>query len=715
MRGKWRLFRQDAGRVAGPPALVYILLFALCVALGNWSSARYGAVLLWPANGLLLAALLQLHRRRAIAVLASCFAINLIGNYLRADPPHLVVVNAVLNLGEVMLAGLIARRFCGAALDLRRPVRLVRFVLLAAFPAVALSALIGVSAIPTPLPMFWISLQTYFAVETLGILIVTPTFLLMARTHRFRTPDEAPNWEKAALIAALALVTTAVFAQSAAPVSFLVFLPLMLIAFRLPPAWSAFGIILIAVIAGSATLNGYGPIALTTLGPSAAPADVSLPALRALPVFHLFMSVLLAVALPASTVLTQRRLLEAKLKARSEAAERACARAEHAAEAKSRFLSMMSHEMRTPLNGVSGFAEILAAHPGLDRSALLKVEQIRRSSENLLVLVDDILDFSCGEMKIVPAPFSPALIARKALGNAVDEAEAKALTLSFIDGLEPGACFDGDARRVRQILHHLLSNAIKFTQAGEVEVSLLPRGDGFELRVADTGPGLAAGVSATMFHPFVQADASISRGHEGAGMGLALSRRIVDAMGGEIGAANRAGGGAVFWVRLPLARAASATVEPVPAERVEEPEEIEGADARALRVLVVDDHPVNREVACVMLSAAGCETAIARDGVEAVEAARDGGFDLILMDVRMPRMDGLQATRSIRGLHGAAGATPIVAMTADCMPDDVARCLAAGMDAHLAKPISQATLLGTLSRVLDNANTGDRAAARPAG
>jgi two-component system, sensor histidine kinase len=703
VRGKWRLFRQDAGRVAGPPAWVYIALFALCIAIGNWSSARYGAVVLWPANGVLLAALLQLHKRPAIGVLAACFAINLVGNQLRDDPTRMVVLNAALNLCEVLIAGVIARRFCGAALDMRRPARLARFVFLAAFPAVLLSAVIAIFAAGIPPSLFPASLKTYFAVETLGILMTTPTLLLIARSHRFATAEDARTWEKMALIGGLAVLTAAVFLQKVMPISFVIFVPLLVIAFRLPPAWSAVSVILVAVIAGTATMNGYGPITLTTLGPAALPNDLSAPVLRALPVFHLYICVLLCISLPASTVLTERRRLEEALRARTLSAVQARARAEQAAEAKARFLSMMSHEMRTPLNGVAGFAELLAGRPGLDAEARRQVDQIRRCSERLLALVDDVLDFSHGGMEVTTAPFAPARVIEDAVDAARAAATAKGLELTFASGLDAHARFVGDARRVRQLVQHLLSNAIKFTREGGVEVRLEETEAGIEVRVADSGQGLPPGSISSLFQPFAQLDASVGRAHEGAGMGLALCRRLVDAMNGEIGAGNRFEGGAEFWFRIPLpAFEMLAGPEPDPSE------------TRALRVLVVDDHPINREVACVMLWAAGCETAIARDGVEAVEAVRDGGFDLILMDVRMPRMDGLQATRAIRALDGPSAVTPIVAMTADAMPEDVSRCLAAGMDGHMAKPISQSLLWTTLSRVLDRERAAEGVDAQPA-
>jgi signal transduction histidine kinase/AmiR/NasT family two-component response regulator len=694
MHPKWRLFRQDAGRAAGPPGWLYVALFALCSAIGDWTGARYGAVVFWPANGVLLAALLQLHRRRAIAVMGACFLINLVGNFTREGPAYMGVVFAVLNQAEVLLAGVIARRFCGASLDLRRPGRLARFTFGAVAPAAALSALIGVLALHHPWSEFPVNFQTWFTVDAFGMLVVAPALLLLARTHRFeRTFErsgEAKPLEKAALAGLLALVTLAVFSQAAAPVLFLIFLPLLLIAFRLPPHWSAMSVIGVVFVAAGATLNGYGPITLSRLGPHDWPQAATLQVLQVLPVLQMFTLAVLAVALPASTVLTERRRLEARLAARTEAAVRARIQAERAAEAKSRFLSMMSHELRTPLNGVAGFAELLAARPCLDAEACEQVELIRRSSDGLLRLVEDILDFSRGDAAPVDAPFRIAAAIDDVAREAEAEARSKGLWLAVSDEIDPEALHLGDERRLRQVLRVLLSNAVKFTASGGVELEAEASEFGVEIHVADTGCGLDDEVMALLFEPFAQGDASTMRAHEGAGVGLALAKRLVETMGGAIGARNRPGGGAIFSVELPFAR----VEEPrVPAASKPDTQ-------RPARVLVVDDHPVNRKLAGLMLTALGCEVAEAADGAEAVEQVKASAFDVVLMDVRMPGMDGLEATRRIRALKGPAAQTAIVAVTADAMPEDVARCIEAGMSGHLSKPLNQARLAETLGEAM---------------
>src|SRR4051812_28481757 len=246
VRPKWRLFRAGSGHASGPPPVAYVLLYILCLAMSEWNAVRYGTIVVWPANGVALAALLQLHRREAVRVLGICFLLNLGANALRGNVPYMVLLFAALNYSEILLAALFARRFCGAALDLRRPVRLARFVGAAAAVAFAAAA-IGVTAYPTKLESVLVSLQTWFTVDALSLVLVTPPLLLLARAGRFTAEDEPSLLEKIGLMALLVAVTAGVFAQAAAPVLFLVFLPLLLIAYRLSPSWAAFSVLIVAL------------------------------------------------------------------------------------------------------------------------------------------------------------------------------------------------------------------------------------------------------------------------------------------------------------------------------------------------------------------------------------------------------------------------------------------------------------------------------------
>lgn len=707
MHGRWRLFRHDAGQVSGPQAWTYVVLFAACLLIGIWSARTFGAVVIWPANGVMLAALLQLHRRQALSVLAACLVINLVANVVRGDPMPYLWLNAVLNLAQVCVAGLIARRVGGAALDLRRPRRLANFVVLAVTPAVLLSALFIVTVagmLQSYSPALYLfTVVRYSAMEILGLLIVTPTLLLLAKSHRFRDTAPASPRETLGLMALLTVVTTGVFAQSLAPVTFLVFPVLMLVAFRVSPAWVARGVILIAVIGGISTVTGHGPVPLTNLIPIAGLEAVPV-VIHRLNVFYVFMLAVVLTALPVSTVMSARRGLVARLEARTRAAQEARHRAEAADAVKTRFLALMSHEMRTPLNSVTGYAEVLARRPDMEPDAREQLDKIQRSGEVLLRLVEDILAVSRGDDTLDLQPLNLPILLETALESGRPAAAEKGLDLTLEVRPAVGGPVLGDRFRLRQTLHHLIGNAVKFTDEGKVTVVADRIGDDIIITVSDTGCGLDTVRTQALFSVFVQGDDSISRRHVGAGIGLAVVKRHATIMGGDITVDSRPGEGATFTLRLPMAVAASN-----PAVCAAAPE----CEAVNLppRVLVVDDHPANREVARLMLTAVGCQVAEAADGDEAVDMALTGAFDLILMDVRMPRVDGLAATRLIRALPGTVADTPILAVTADAMPADAARCLAAGMNAHLAKPISHHALYAAMETLLSGPSSDAAAVA----
>jgi signal transduction histidine kinase/CheY-like chemotaxis protein len=704
MHGRWRLFRHEAGQASGPPPWAYVALFAVCLLIGIWSARTFDAVVIWPANGVMLAAALQLQKRQAIRVLAACFVLNIIGNVVRGDPQPFLWLNAVLNMGEACLAALIARRVCGAALDLRRPKRLANFALMAVVPAVLLSAFAILSVVGPmrdyTLPLYLFTLHRFFDMETLGLLLVAPVLLLIAKSHRFRSTAPASRLETAALVALLMGVTAAAFFQNTAPSLFLIFPFLLLVSFRTSPSWVAASILGVAVIGAAATVTGYGPVLMTNL--PTWPGLEKIPSLmRHLSVYYMFLLGVIVTALPVSTVMSERRRLIQRLERRTRVAHEARLRAEEADAAKSRFLALMSHEMRTPLNSVTGYAEVLARRPDLDPVAVDQLGHIQRSGDALLMLVEDVLEISRGDDALSLAPLCLADVIGIAAAPSRIAAEDKGLTLTVDIRPDAGVMLIGDRRRLRQALHHLISNAVKFTERGVVSILADRIGDEVLIAVTDSGCGLDMACADRLFGAFVQGDDSISRTHIGAGIGLSLVQRHAGLMGGSVVVDSHPGDGATFTLRLPLAlapagsQAQAAPARPTPVAAPAGADE--DFEAAAPRILVVDDHPANREVARLMLTAVGCETAEACDGDEAIAMAAAQPFDLILMDVRMPRVDGLAATRAIR----AAGNTvPILAVTADAMPEDAARCLAAGMDDHLPKPISHHALYAAMERLL---------------
>lgn len=684
MNGRWRAFRHEAGLEAGPHPAVYVVLFVLCLLLGHWSATTFQAVIAWPANGVMLAAFLQLPRRRACPVLALCFGLNLISALMRGDVLPFVWLNPLLNLLQVLVAGVLARRLCGAALDMRRPRRVILFVVGAAAPAVALTATIGMIVAlfvrDYSLARAVFAWRHLFAMELLGLVIITPSLLLLARAHRFR--QEAPSpLEVVAVLGALSAAVLWVFTQSS-PYLFLLFPPLMLAAFRLSPPWMAIALIITTAVSGLLTLTGHGPISASSV-PDVAELNVLSDRMRQMPLYYGFLLVAAMTALPISALTAERRSFTLRLARRTAVAQEQRRRAEASDAVKSRFLALMSHEMRTPLNGVSGYADLLWSRGDLSSDARGHVAAIRESGEAMLTLVEDVLDVSRGEGPARQEVFDLAAMIGAAAAPEVAAAEAKGLRFEVDLALRPGLRVKGDMRRLRGALRHLASNAVKFTEHGVVRLRACHEGDVLLVEVSDTGRGIAADFTPRLFEPFAQSDDSLGRNHGGVGVGLPAARRHARSMGGDVVLMSSSSAGSVFRLTAKL-------------EALAEPTVGTAGGAGVLRALIVDDHPVNRQMLRLLIEAAGCEAVEACDGLEAVIQATVGGFDLILMDVRMPGLDGLEATRRIRALPASVGDVPILAVTADAMPEDAARCLAAGMDAHLAKPITHERLYAAI-------------------
>ncbi len=398
-------------------------------------------------------------------------------------------------------------------------------------------------------------------------------------------------------------------------------------------------------------------------------------------------------------------------KTAEEVLRRANAALERASRAKSAFLATMSHEIRTPLNGVIGLTSLLQATP-LSPQQSEYVSALHASGEGLLGLISDILDFSkieAGQLSLEVRTFDPRRLVGEVVGLFTAQARAKGLGLNAqVDPLVP-ALLAGDAGRLRQVLLNLLGNALKFTAQGEVEiaVSLVEESaEGALVRVAvrDTGIGIAPEAQAAMFEPFTQADASTTRRYGGTGLGLAIARRLVEAMGGQIGVESAPGQGSTFWLTLRLPRLAEAAAEGPPTSPQLDPAApvaVGAADGPRGRVLVVEDNAINRMVAVGLLQDLGCAVATAEDGRQAVEAVRREDYDLVLMDLHMPELDGFAAAAAIRQLERAAGRgrhTAIVALTADALAGDAEKSLAAGMDGHLSKPATRERLAAVLER-----------------
>ncbi|HEX8374470.1 MAG TPA: ATP-binding protein, partial [Geminicoccaceae bacterium] len=378
-------------------------------------------------------------------------------------------------------------------------------------------------------------------------------------------------------------------------------------------------------------------------------------------------------------------------------AEEARRQAEEAARAKADFLAAMSHEIRTPLTAVLGMADLLAAEELTGRQKGY-VAAIRTSGRHLLSVVNDILDFSrieAGRLELERVDFSVPGLLEEVRSLLAPQARERGLELRFeLDEHSPPIGV-GDPTRLRQVLLNLVGNALKFTHEGgvAVAVSSRPEGEGrvrllFEVR--DTGIGMTPGQAAGLFQAFAQADRSTARRYGGTGLGLAISRRLVEAMGGAIGVESAPGAGSLFWFEAPFEVGDAA----VASERAT----FDPASVRPLRLLLAEDIELNRDLLGDMLGRHGHEVVFAEDGAEAVERAAAGGFDVVLMDVQMPVVDGVEATRRIRALPPPAGRVPIVAQTANVMASERERYLAAGMDGHVMKPVEWGDLFAALAR-----------------
>ncbi|PZQ62277.1 MAG: hypothetical protein DI570_11460 [Phenylobacterium zucineum] len=377
------------------------------------------------------------------------------------------------------------------------------------------------------------------------------------------------------------------------------------------------------------------------------------------------------------------------------ALQEAKAEAEAATRAKADFLANVSHEIRTPLNGVVGALQLLEDEPISSEGRVLMRRAID-CGQMLAALLNDVLDFSkieAGQLNLAPEPVDANSALDVVVGLLEGQARAKGVDLRCeIEGA--GLWIYADPVRLRQVMFNLVGNAVKFTDAGQVVARLkvadsLPGRRRVRFEVEDTGIGMSPEIQARLFERFQQAESDTSRRFGGTGLGLSISRALMRMMDGDIGFTSTPGKGSTFWLEFEAPMAATP-----------DPDVVEQGVLEGIRLLLVEDNPTNRLVARTLLSRLGAEVDEAEDGVAGVEAARTGDYDLILMDIQMPRMGGVEATRAIRGLNSPAAYTPIIALTANAMTHQRAEYAAAGMNGIVAKPIGAAALLGEIARIL---------------
>jgi len=643
---------------------------------------------IWLANAWVVAALLRSPTRHwpLLAVFGALG--DMAANLLAGDAPGLGLGLAACNLLEIVACAWLVRRSCGETFDITRVSHLVTFVVggvigsvLSASASAAFLAVAGREEVLSGL-LVWIE------ADALGLLTLTPALLVMTQKNR------APIvWRETWTLAALTAVTLVVFFVIRYPMLFLVSAALTLPTWRMGLPGAVAGCVIVAAVGTMAAFTGHGPMMIT----QAADQVVGL---------QIFLMISLLTSVPVAVALEAGEGLKARLRSALDEARAARVEAEQSAAVKSEFLANMSHELRTPLTSVVGFTRLASEQGDLSPLTRDYIDRVGEASRALLCAVNDILDFSkleAGQVTFRPEPVALQALTSTALNLFIPQAAAKDLTLHLEDSTPPGLLVTLDPDRLRQVLLNLVGNAVKFTVKGQVTLCAAydEATERLSIEVRDTGPGIPPDRVDRLFKRFSQVDGSLNRGHGGTGLGLAICKGIVEAMGGEIAATSVVGEGSRFFLSVPAPRARSAAAE-VAAER--QPEVRAGA-----RVLVTDDHAANRELVRLFLAGIGAEITEAVDGEAAVEAASRHAFDVILMDLRMPKLDGIGAVTLIRGGAGPNRATPILAFTADAESAFDDRLQAVGFDGAVAKPVEPGRLIAAVLNAMATNDAGDEA------
>jgi len=624
-------------------------------------------------------------------------SLNIVGSYVFHLNVAYNIYYSILSLALFYSVAFLTRAFCGAAIDLSRPRRLFAFSLIA-IAAATVETTVGealrIIFDPSKFDVFseW---RQWTQEDALGLLVATPAVLLiLKRDWSFYARAGAGGVLEHCLIALLTVAITATSLLSGQFAGLLLVYPLLVsMAFRSGPPWVSGSVMAIALTASLLTAHGYGPFVFFAQGSEVTEQYM----------VQIFIVSVFICAVPATMALAERNRTAQTLRRIHVVAREARLAAEQASSAKSQFLANMSHEIRTPLNGVLGMTQAMANDDLSDRQRE-RLDVVERSGEMLLAILNDILDLSkieAGKLTLEILPFNLEDIARSACGAFTAMASKKGL--SFDLHVEPSVrgVFNGDSTRVRQIIYNLVSNALKFTETGHVRVLIARLETGVSIQVSDTGIGIPAEDLTRLFTKFEQADASTTRRFGGTGLGLAICRELAVLMGGRITAHSVVGEGSTFVVDLPLERSPSHAAALASDSAPDVGRTADVAEV-AVRLLAAEDNQVNQLVLKTLLQQVGICPVLVDDGQAAVEAWASQDWDVILMDMQMPVMDGLTAARKIREQELLTGRfrTPIIALTANAMAHHIAEYRAAGLDAFVSKPIDIGKLVEAITTSL---------------
>jgi len=650
---------------------------------------------IWPADAFMLAILLRSPRHSWGPFLIAGFIGNSLADWLGADPLNVALMLAACNTLNIAVSITLFSRFVEMPADLTRAPTFARFLLICGGIAPAVSAAAGAFVLHVmsgldPLPVF----QTWFASCALGILTIVP-LLLMLRTDEWRQIVSKSNrTQTIGILFLVAAASLAIFLQDNSPLLFMIFPFLILAAFRLRFVGAALAMGILAVISIPLTIAGQGPFAL--MPTATMPEKVVL--------LQVFLVTVVFTVLPIAAVLNGRRRLERETLAARRAAERANA-------AKSAFLTNMSHELRTPMTGIIGMCDLLlAGNQSPEQKGL--TETLERSARSFLELLNDLLDLAkieAGRMDLETTDFRLSQVMKD-----VQEFFAPAMSqkgLAFTIECEPTDhdVLSGDPKRLRQIFFNLVGNALKFTDKGSVVVRRRQRlsSDGTvmsEFEVEDTGIGMSLEAQRRLFRPFEQEDSSTSRRFGGTGLGLNISKQIVEAMGGEITVQSVQGVGSTFAFNVQLLPGLAEKIEPrfaiTPARIGDVLKDLK------LKILFAEDNATTQFLVRQVMEMWGHAITVVENGRQAIDRAQAETFDVILMDMQMPVMDGSEAVRILRRSGAPNNAVPIIALTADAILENRARYLEAGCDVVVTKPIEWQVLAREIKTLIDRKAPG---------